>query len=459
MARQAESEGDATRVHEIRKALDLIAERAVEELQALCTIHDIAEPPSSQAMQRPPAHTTIQSDWIPAYRQLRGLDRHFSGMGGDAAHADFQTAADRISLNVMRRFRTLGGNPEHLRSHPSGATKTEQAYHAIEDMVRHARNSRDAARADEIRQVLETIDKYATRGVGQSDHEPRRARRPVHPGCPDHATTAHAATAGDGCIDNAWCATGANRTAGESPADDRATPRSIGYPRPGTPHRPGSGSCVPRTGRRARPYDRCPRSAPGVQSPRAFALRCRRHRNRRRASRRPRAREARPTRHHGRATDVHRGHRHALARRTVLVLAATGQPVAGAGHRSRRPRPAPRRRDRAGGCPRSAPGVQSPRAFALRCRRHRNRRRASRRPRAREARPTRHHGRATDDHRRHRHAPRSPDRPRRGCNRPTPCRRRAPFPSTPVCTTQARPRNRPPAPAAGSCTPRRTALR
>ena len=163
MARQAESEGDATRVHEIRKALDLIAERAVEELQALCTIHDIAEPPSSQAMQRPPAHTTIQSDWTPAYRQLRGLDRHFSGMGGDAAHADFQTAADRISLNVMRRFRTLGGNPEHLRSHPNGATKTEQAYHAIEDMVRHARNSRDAARADEIRQVLETIDKYATR--------------------------------------------------------------------------------------------------------------------------------------------------------------------------------------------------------------------------------------------------------------------------------------------------------
>ena len=116
-----------------------------------------------------------------------------------------------------------------------------------------------------------------------------------------------------------------------------ATPVSIGYPRPGTPYRPGGASCVPRTGRRARSCDRCPRSASGVQSPRASPLR----------SWRPRAGEARPTRHHGRATDHHRRHLHALARRAVLVLAATGRPRAGAGPRSLRPRPAPRWPDHA----------------------------------------------------------------------------------------------------------------
>ena len=68
---------------------------------------------------------------------------------------------------------------------------------------------------------------------------------------------------------------------------DRLPETDAGVSHPAPPSPPSA----PRTGRRARSCDRCPRSASGVQSPRASPLR----------SRRPRAGEARPTRHHGRA--------------------------------------------------------------------------------------------------------------------------------------------------------------
>ena len=119
-----------------------------------------ADRPSQPAA---PAHTTIQSDWIPAYRQLCTLHRDFRHIGGDAVHADILAAADRITLAVMRRFERLGGNPEHLNSRPIGVSTTERAYRAIEEMSRRARKSRDIARSDEIRKVLETINEYATR--------------------------------------------------------------------------------------------------------------------------------------------------------------------------------------------------------------------------------------------------------------------------------------------------------
>ena len=118
-----------------------------------------ADRPSQPAA---PAHTTIQSDWISAYRQLRTLHRDFRHIGGDAVHADILAAADRMTLAVMRRFERLGGNPEHLHSRP-GVSKTEQAYRAIEAMSRRARKSHDVSRADEIRKVLETINEFATR--------------------------------------------------------------------------------------------------------------------------------------------------------------------------------------------------------------------------------------------------------------------------------------------------------
>ena len=155
IALQAAAEGDDAKTIAIRNAVEEINERAVEELRALCTKHDIADPPL--------AHTTIQSHWILRYSQLRFLHRHISHIDGDAVHAEMLAAADRISLAVMRRFGRLGGNPERPYMHPIGVSKTKQVYRAIEEMSRRAGKSLDIARADEIRKVLETIDEFATR--------------------------------------------------------------------------------------------------------------------------------------------------------------------------------------------------------------------------------------------------------------------------------------------------------
>ena len=103
MASQAERDRDFGRAGKIREALSAIDKRAVEALQELTTKHGIPESPFIQAVQQPPAaveptmavtasplpaHTPIQWDWIPAYRQLRGLAWQFSNAGQDLAHAD-----------------------------------------------------------------------------------------------------------------------------------------------------------------------------------------------------------------------------------------------------------------------------------------------------------------------------------------------------------------------------------
>ena len=162
----------------IRTALHAINQRAIEELQKLTTRY---EPPAAwptQAMQRPPvtagptvtvaaipppAHAPVQFDWVASYRQLRGLARHFSEIGQDVASVDIRAAIDRMVHILMRRFRRLGENPEHLFPLPGGVTKAEQAYRALEDMFRRAKESDDASRADRIGRALETIHQSATR--------------------------------------------------------------------------------------------------------------------------------------------------------------------------------------------------------------------------------------------------------------------------------------------------------
>ena len=176
-ARQAEPDGDLLRAGAIRDALDAIDKHAVEALQALCTEHGIAEAPSTQAMQPPPAaaalnvtvtaipppaRTPMQFDWITAYRQLRDLGRRFPRAGWDLAHVDFNDAAIRISGSVTRKFRRFGGNPNHLLPTSSDSTKPEQAYLALENMFRRAERSNNVTRAYEIRQALEDINKSTT---------------------------------------------------------------------------------------------------------------------------------------------------------------------------------------------------------------------------------------------------------------------------------------------------------
>ena len=105
IARRAERDRDFGRAGEIREALGAIDKRAVEALQALTTKHGIPETPFIQAVQQPPAaveptmavtaipppaHTPGQTDWIAAYRQLRGLARQYSNAGHALACADAQ---------------------------------------------------------------------------------------------------------------------------------------------------------------------------------------------------------------------------------------------------------------------------------------------------------------------------------------------------------------------------------
>ena len=180
MASQAERDGDFGRAGKIREALGAFDKRAVEALQALTTKHGIPEAPFIQAVQQPPAaveptmavtaiplpaHTPIQTDWFAAYRQLRGRTRQYSNAAPDLALADARLATNRIAGHVARRFMKFGGDAKRPIPHISEVTTLEQAYGAIQGMLRQAEESHDAARADQIREALEEIRRYTAREI------------------------------------------------------------------------------------------------------------------------------------------------------------------------------------------------------------------------------------------------------------------------------------------------------
>ena len=181
MARQAERARDFGRAGEIREALGAIDKGAVEALQELTTKHGIPETPFIQAVQKPPAaaeptmavtaipppaHTPVQTDWFAAYRQLRDLTRKYSIAGQALAHADARWTIAGTAKYVAHRLTKFGGDAKRQLPYTSDATRTEQAYGAIQGMLRQAAESHDAARADQIRQALEDIRRYTT---GQID--------------------------------------------------------------------------------------------------------------------------------------------------------------------------------------------------------------------------------------------------------------------------------------------------
>ena len=181
IASQAERNRDFGRAGEIREALGAFDKRAVKALQALTTKHGIPETPFIHAVQQPPAaaeptmavtaipppaHTPVQLDWIAVYRQLRDLARQYSNAGQDLARTDARSAVIRISALVARRLTKFGGDAKRRLPYTSEATRTEQAYGAIQGMLRQAEESHDAARADPIRQALDEIRRYTT---GQID--------------------------------------------------------------------------------------------------------------------------------------------------------------------------------------------------------------------------------------------------------------------------------------------------
>ena len=181
MARQAERDANPARAARIRGALSVIDDDAIKELRHVTGKHGIAEAPATRAMQQPPAMTrptatdaaippparaSIPFDWITAYRRLCDRTRCYSDMGRSLAHADFHLAVRYVTQSVMYRFGKFGGKLEDLPPSSSGVTMPEQAYRAIQDMVRLAEESGNAARARQIRQALEAINQFATRVLG-----------------------------------------------------------------------------------------------------------------------------------------------------------------------------------------------------------------------------------------------------------------------------------------------------
>ena len=180
MARRAERNREFGRAGEIREALGAFDKGAVEALQALTTKHGIPETAFIQAVQQPPAaveptmavtaipppaHTPGQTDWIAAYRQLRGLTRQYSNAGQALAYADARVANRGVVNYVAHRLTKFGGDAKRRIPHTSDATRLEQAYGTIQGMLRQAEESHDAARADPIREALEQIRRYTTRQI------------------------------------------------------------------------------------------------------------------------------------------------------------------------------------------------------------------------------------------------------------------------------------------------------
>ena len=180
MARLADRNGDLARAGAIRDALNAMDKHTVEALQALCTEHGIAEAPSTQVIQRPPmtagptatgaaipppTRTPMQFDWATAYRQLRSLSHYSSDAGWKVASADFCRGAERISKQVLRNFRKVGGDSRLLPPPSNSVTMTEWAYRAIEEMSRRATVSDEAMRAFEIRRTLEYINRITSEEV------------------------------------------------------------------------------------------------------------------------------------------------------------------------------------------------------------------------------------------------------------------------------------------------------
>ena len=75
-------------------------------------------------------------------------------------------AISRVARNVAHRLTKFGGDAKRRIPHTSDATRLEQAYGAIQGMLRQAEESHDAARADQIREALEEIRRHTT---GQID--------------------------------------------------------------------------------------------------------------------------------------------------------------------------------------------------------------------------------------------------------------------------------------------------
>ena len=167
---------------DIHEALDEIRRYANGELEWLSAKYDLAEPPSSQAMQRPPAtigptatvaasplpaHTPIEPDWIFSYQQLRGLAHRSSNSGPGAASEEFRATAVHVSRTVMHRFTQFGGSSDDLRRVLDQGARWELGYRNLEDMLRRAEESRDHSEASVLRRSMNVLNGMASTALDE----------------------------------------------------------------------------------------------------------------------------------------------------------------------------------------------------------------------------------------------------------------------------------------------------
>ena len=113
---------------------------------------------------RPPQSAAPESDFPAVNRRLRELRGHNFRLYRTYITRDCNRVLDRFSKLVLRRFTNLGGNTEELAPR-SGITKAELAYLDLQKTARQAERDGEHARADEIREALDAIDKRAVEAL------------------------------------------------------------------------------------------------------------------------------------------------------------------------------------------------------------------------------------------------------------------------------------------------------
>ena len=110
---------------------------------------------------RPPQPAAQASDFPAIYRRLRELGSHDRSLSETDIVRDVKCAMRRVSQRVMNRFKCFGGRLDELPIRSSEFTRTDHAYLALQETVRHADRDRDPVRAGAIREALKSIDKQA----------------------------------------------------------------------------------------------------------------------------------------------------------------------------------------------------------------------------------------------------------------------------------------------------------
>ena len=163
---------DTASVHEA-SALDIVADNrsgATVPAMGAPVLHRAVSPPQPPpgvrlgllgGADRPPRSATPESDFFAVYRRLRGIRDHTIRLSRTDITGDVGTALDRVHRIAVRHFESLGWPVEDLAWRAPGISMAEEAYCVLQDAARQADDDGNLARAGELREALEHIDHAA----------------------------------------------------------------------------------------------------------------------------------------------------------------------------------------------------------------------------------------------------------------------------------------------------------